>query len=1033
MDLAERFQHPPASCRGKPFWAWNGRLDEAELRRQLGVFKQMGLGGAFLHARVGLATPYLSPEWFALVRACADECQKLGLEAWLYDEDRWPSGAAGGLVTKDPRFRQRRLVLKIEDPEKFTPTGDELKTFLAAVGGDMAANLRPLAEDVTICHGDKVLAFYARAADPSPWYNGQTYLDTLSAAAVQRFVEVTHEAYAREVLAHFGPKTVPGIFTDEPNHGWLQLHADGGAAPWTEQLPAIFQQRYGYDLLECLPELFFILEGELFSKVRRDYHDCLSHLFCQHYARQIFEWCAAHGIAFTGHVLEEPTLRSQTAVVGSAMRFYEFQQVPGVDILCAQGLTRPGGCRPEYLTVKQCVSVARQLGRPQVLSELYGCTGWQFTFAEYKAVGDWQAALGVTLRCQHLAFYTMLGEAKRDYPASLSFQSPWWRDYPLVENYFARLNVALGAGSAVRDLAVLHPIESAWGYFHGGESDGLTELDHQFSLLVNLLLEQHYDFDLIDEDLLARHGRADGAALHVGQAAYRAVVVPSMITLRATTLQVLERWHRAGGQVIFVRPTPSRVDAEANPEVKQFAHQCRQTSPVREELVKALRACAGLRRVSLECAPGEEYGNALYQLRHDPASGRTVVFLCHTIQDDSSGPLRVTVPGTGPVAEWDAVTGARYAVTDAVSVSASGAGEEARVTFETVLPGAGSRLFVIGPAGATATLPARPARREVRHQFVAGDRFAITLAEPNAVPLDYAGVRVDGGHWEDAQEVLRADQFVREVLGLPKRGGAMCQPWAQEPAVRPQTAKIGLRFRFLVKDLPAGPCHLVLELPERYHVRLNGHELATGAADGWWIDPAFRRLPLPPRALVAGPNELLLETHYGPDHPGLEAVYLTGEFGVQWRNFVACLVEPPRTLPVGDWGEHGLPCYSGGVTYHCTTELRESLPAGMQALLVLPRWRGVLVRVRVNGAAAGTIAWPPHELDVTAWLRGGHNAIDVEVVASRRNLLGPLHTAELYPRWTGPGEFVLRDDRWTDDYARVPHGLLAAPLLSFRA
>jgi len=532
-------------------------LAEDELRRQIRIFHRMGLGGAFMHSRVGLATPYLSEDWFRMVRACVDEAKRVGLEMWLYDEDRWPSGAAGGLVTRDVRYRQRRLQLKIMASEEFRPSGEELGIFLARVEGNKALNVRQIrsAEVTKATPGEKVLAFYCKVADPSPWYNNQTYLDTLSAEAVRRFIEVTYDAYARNIGKDFG-STVPGIFTDEPNHGDLHLDVDGGEAPWTEKLPEVFKERYGYDLLSHLPEVFFEVEGEEFSKVRRDYHDCLTYLFSRNFGEQIGRWCEEHNLLFTGHVLAEPTLRSQTSVVGSAMRFYEFMQAPGIDILCGQGLTRPGGTRPEYATAKQCSSVAHQFGRKWILSELYGCTGWHFNFAEHKAVGDWQVALGVNLRCQHLSWYTMAGEAKRDYPASIFFQSPWWQDYPVVEDYFARVGVLMTQGKPVRDVAVIHPIESAWGVFYPDVDEALNRLERQFETLQNLLLEEHFDFDYIDEDILSRHGSVEGDCLRVAEAKYRVVVVPPMLTIRESTRKTLEEFIEAGGNLIFVEPIP---------------------------------------------------------------------------------------------------------------------------------------------------------------------------------------------------------------------------------------------------------------------------------------------------------------------------------------------------------------------------------------------------------------------------------------------------------------------------------------------
>ncbi len=111
-DLERDFREPGAWHRGMPFWAWNGKLSPDELRRQIRLMKRMGLGGFFMHSRVGLDTPYLSDEWFACIDACVDEAAKQGMLAWLYDEDRWPSGAAGGLVTQDPRWRRRSLAMR---------------------------------------------------------------------------------------------------------------------------------------------------------------------------------------------------------------------------------------------------------------------------------------------------------------------------------------------------------------------------------------------------------------------------------------------------------------------------------------------------------------------------------------------------------------------------------------------------------------------------------------------------------------------------------------------------------------------------------------------------------------------------------------------------------------------------------------------------------------------------------------------------------------------------------------------------------
>ena len=105
--------------RGLPFWSWNGKLEKAEIIRQVHILKEMGFGGFFMHSRTGLATEYLGDEWFELIRAATEEAEKLGMSAWLYDEDRWPSGTVGGEVTKTLEYQLKFISMYDEDCQDF--------------------------------------------------------------------------------------------------------------------------------------------------------------------------------------------------------------------------------------------------------------------------------------------------------------------------------------------------------------------------------------------------------------------------------------------------------------------------------------------------------------------------------------------------------------------------------------------------------------------------------------------------------------------------------------------------------------------------------------------------------------------------------------------------------------------------------------------------------------------------------------------------------------------------------------------------
>ena len=299
------------------------------------------------------------------------------------------------------------------------------------------------------------------AADPAPtgwtlWYayletdwpcigyNDQTLADVFNPEATQRFIECTHERYRAAVGDHFGA-AVPAIFTDEPHPTPMPALTRADALEdlrlrFTEDFGQSYRAAYGVDLLDELPEVIWDLPARRPAPARWRYHNHAAERFVAGFLAPLGAWCRRHGIVFTGHLVEEGTLADQTRYDGEVMRGYRAFDLPGMDLL-HDAL--------QLNTAKQVQSAARQLGKNQILSELYGLTGWDCSFAAFKAQGDWQAALGVTCRVPHLAWYSMRGEAKRDCPGPISHQQPWWQEWRLLEDHFARLATILTRGRQI--------------------------------------------------------------------------------------------------------------------------------------------------------------------------------------------------------------------------------------------------------------------------------------------------------------------------------------------------------------------------------------------------------------------------------------------------------------------------------------------------------------------------------------------------------------------------------------------------------
>jgi len=1039
--MLREFPHPPAKYRGKPFWAWNGRLEPEELRRQVRIMKRMGFGGFFMHSRVGLETPYLSDEWFECVEACIDEAENTGLEAWLYDEDRWPSGSAGGLATKDRRYRARYLVMEeTRECARLKWGKDVLAAFTARVDGTNAwdvIGVRKGRRPARLQRGRELLIFRAEAMEPSSWYNGGAYLDTLSHEAVRKFIEVTHEAYRKRVGKHFG-KRVPGVFTDEPSYMTVESFKLENRLPWTPKLPGIFKERYGYDILPRLPELYFDIDGHRVTRARLDYHDCVTHLFVDAFARQIGEWCEQNDLLLTGHALWEELPSSIARSTGSVMRFLEHLQAPGMDVLTE--------LKREYDTAKQVASVARQLGRKWRLSEMYSRSGWDFPFAGHKAIGDWQAALGINLRCHHLAWYTMEGQRKRDRPASIFYQSPWWEDYSKVEDYFARVHVVMSRGEEVRDLLVIHPVESAWALCKKGWFDGRrtsAEAAAYDMVLVELrdsLLAANIDFDYGDEDILTRHGGVNGKGeLKVGKARYKAVVVPPLVTIRGSTLELLERLKRTGGSVVFAGDVCEHVDGKRSSEAIQFARTCEKAPPKGAKLVRAVEATC--RRISIRGDRGKEIVPALHLLKEDRDA--FYLFVCNVGCDFVR--RRRGAVGDIPVRErrvsFDDVrirgfdgcggTPVELNAESGETFTADAEPRDGGWEIRTSLPRLGSRLFAVPKRREHTKHPKRRRLKEVRSRRLDKHTWKIDLSECNNLVLDRPRYKIGAGEWRGPEEILKVDMEVRDSLAIPRRSDRMVQPWAQRRSRSAKSVRVDLEYDFLVRSLPTGELWLGLEQPQRFEAGVNAVRVSTETEAGWWTDRSLRKVPFEPSLLRLGKNEIRLICEYDESHPGLEALYVLGEFGTEVKGTKTSITEMPEELKLGDWTKQGLAFYSGSVTYK--DKIVVKVKKDERVFLQVPSYNGVAVVVSVNGRRAGMIGWEPNEVELTPFIDQAELCLGIEVLGHRRNSHGPLHLAAKIPNQVTPECFTAKGEQWADEYQLVSCGLMEPPVLVVRS
>ncbi len=534
--LKKLLQGPLDAYKSIPFWSWNNTLDPEELVRQIERMRSAGVGGFIMHARLGLTEEYLGEKWFHCIEVCLDKAKELGMEAWVYDENGWPSGFVGGKLLENEAFRARFLELQEGefDPEAF-----------AVFVQDAALGYRRVAAPVEgISHYHNI---YLRISPANT--------DILNPDVVDAFIRETHEQYYKRFADRFGKELV-GFFTDEPQfYRW--------ATPYTPVAEDIFS-RDGLDIRDGLIWLF--RQDARGFAFRQRYYETLSRLYVTNFYQKIYDWCRDHGCQLTGHSIEEAALYGQMWGGAAVMPTYAQEDIPAIDSLGRN-------CVQEQ-SPKQAASVAAQLGKKFVLTETFACTGYDATPHELKGIGESQYFHGVNRMCQHLYPYSIAGQGRIDHPQVFDHHGNWFEQFKTFNDYFTRLGAIIANTKENTDIAILHPMREIWlEYTRQGEGESVREIEQRFNDLLTCLRRRGITYHFVDEQILKDHGSAGETGLQVGQCCYTTVLIPHMRTLSAPTLEILRAFKGRLcilGDLAYLDGTPARIDLQGNTSLEEI-------------------------------------------------------------------------------------------------------------------------------------------------------------------------------------------------------------------------------------------------------------------------------------------------------------------------------------------------------------------------------------------------------------------------------------------------------------------------------
>ena len=520
----------------RPMQIVHGLAPQQASQAGLTIFKDLGLGGIVCNVSFDR---YLQSEenWRTLAQAVKN-CSQLGLRVWIYDEDGYPSGSAGGLVLKEnPDHEALCLTYDPTRPEPFA-----------------------------------LRRAYEHTHASNNYGAARRYPNLIDDKAIISFVDITHKAYRQRLSEYFG-NTIEAFFTDEPsliavNIGALpesvrknvrvvdpldETLAPLACVPWVPDLPQLYQQRYGEDINASRRSLFQGNKEEN-RKVRRQFWALISDLVAQRYFGRLQEWAAESNVASSGHALWEEMPLHHVPLYGNALKSLLRMDIPGLDMLSSdpQAVIYTG-----WMTAILPASAALFNGVRKVMTEVSDFSqimdnGKAVSLEHMQATAAWQAALGVT---EFTLYYDYSRRSAEDY-----------RSYC---EYVGRLNAVLRDAQPTCRVLLYYPIHDLWSEYLPipgkltveSQSDRAQMLVSSFMELGQQMVRRQVTFALADHELLSQ-ADVRGSQLNIRGNRFEAIVLPAGVVLPETAREKIEQFRSNGGIVIQPAAQGAGIDFE---------------------------------------------------------------------------------------------------------------------------------------------------------------------------------------------------------------------------------------------------------------------------------------------------------------------------------------------------------------------------------------------------------------------------------------------------------------------------------------
>ena len=526
---------------------------------------QFGFGGLAANAIWDdnyLQSKYALAQFNDFVQAMHDK----GYRVWLYDEKGYPSGAAGDLTVKGhPEYAAVRLLqLEIDGNGNTQASVDLPDDFVKLEYALLQSqnSYTPIQANVDGDHitftgteGDWTAYIYCVTRYNYGFEWNSSYPNILNRDAIARFIEVTFDTY-EGAIENF-PEVIEAVFDDEAqllaNHHIMPQGLSDPVLPYDYDIFETFEAKYGYDPRPLLP-LIYSGESAEAQRVRAQFYAHVGDLVSENYYGQIQEWCVAHGIQLSGHLLLEEQMFYHIPVYGDYIKCSQNMGYSGFDVLNV----RPVSYLNDMSTGgKYASSPAWLMGKERVMIEICPVDN-----PDEFATNHLDYALGTMTFAyfdggnQITSYYS---QANTDPATAQAFNV-----------YVGRLGSMTVGAQNLSQVAIYYSIDTAAACYQAPKTQNVYDADswaRKNDKLVGQLAEgvrkQGLDYVFLD-DASMQTGTVSSAGLQVGNFTFTTILVPSATMMRIESMRVLDSLIDKGVNVIFVGEMPTIAFCEAD-------------------------------------------------------------------------------------------------------------------------------------------------------------------------------------------------------------------------------------------------------------------------------------------------------------------------------------------------------------------------------------------------------------------------------------------------------------------------------------